>query len=88
MYRFVIIFSIGYCDEAASRALKRSMPGMNRAPRSVGDRIQAELNALLLAGDVRPVVGLHVPFEELPSALEAMARRETLGRVVVELPSD
>ncbi len=81
----LIIFSIGYRDEAASRALKRSMPGMNRAPRAVGDRIQAELNALILAGKVRPVVGLRVPFEELPAALEAMSRRETVGRVVVEI---
>jgi NADPH2:quinone reductase len=61
------------------------MPGMNRASRALGDRIHAELIALILGNKVRPVVGLRVPFAELPAALEAMARRETVGRVVVEL---
>jgi len=81
----LIIFSLGYRDEASSRASKRSMPGMNRAPRSVGDRIHAALLESFRCGAIRPVVGLHVPFEELPSALEAMARREVLGRAVVEI---
>ena len=81
----LIIFSLGYGDEEANRALKRSMPGMNRAPRALGEQIQAELIALILEKKVRPVVGLSVPFAELPAALEAMIRRETVGRVIVEL---
>ncbi|MEZ4277996.1 MAG: zinc-binding dehydrogenase [Myxococcota bacterium] len=81
----LVIFSLGYRDEATSRAAKRSMPGMNPAPRSVGDRIHAELIQLIQQGEIRPVVGRHVPFTELPGALEAMARREVLGRVVVEV---
>lgn len=81
----LVIFSLGYRDEAASRAGKRSMPGLNRAPRSVGDRLHAEILSQIEAGQVRPIVGLHVPFEALPAALDAMARRETLGRVVVDV---
>lgn len=81
----LVVFALGYGDEEANRVLKQSMPGMNRAPRALGDRIQAALLALILAKKVRPVVGLTVPFAELPAALEAMARRETVGRVVVEL---
>jgi len=81
----LIIFSLGYGEEEANRALKKSMPGMNRAPRALGDQIHTKLIDLILTNKVRPVVGLHVPFEELPAALESMARRETLGRVVVEL---
>ena len=81
----LVVFSLGYRDEALSRASKRSMPAMNRAPRSVGNRIHAELLKSIRDGAIRPVVGLHVPFEGLPSALEAMARRETLGRTVVEV---
>ena len=81
----LVIFSLGYRDEAASRAGKRSMPGMNRAPRAVGDRIHGELLELIRTGAIRPVVGLHVPFAELPAALEAMGRREILGRAVVEV---
>jgi NADPH:quinone reductase-like Zn-dependent oxidoreductase len=34
---------------------------------------------------VKPVVGLDVPFEELPSALDAMERRRTVGRIVVRV---
>ena len=81
----LVIFALGYGDEEANRVLKQRMPGMNRAPRALGDRIQAKLVGLILANKVRPVVGLRVPFSELPAALEAMARRETVGRVVVEI---
>jgi NADPH2:quinone reductase len=81
----LVIFSLGYGDEAANRAAKRSMPGLNRAPRSVGDRLHADVLTGIREGSIRPIVGLHVPFEALPSALEAMARRETLGRVVVDV---
>ena len=34
---------------------------------------------------VRPVVGLDVPFEELPAALDAMEQRRTVGRIVVRV---
>ena len=34
-------------------------------------------------GDVRPVIGRTVAFEELPAAVEAMAQRETTGRTIV-----
>lgn len=81
----LVVFALGYGDEAANRALKRSMPGFNRAPRAVGDRLHAHVLARIQAGAIRPVVGLHVPFEALPTALEAMARRETLGRVIVDV---
>jgi NADPH2:quinone reductase len=84
----LVIFSLGYRDEAASRAGKRAMPGMNRAPRSVGDRIHAALIDGFRAGALRPVVGLHVPFAELPEALETMRRRAVPGRIVVEVTPD
>jgi hypothetical protein len=32
---------------------------------------------------VRAVVGRTVPFDDLPAAVEAMAKRETVGRTVV-----
>ena len=37
------------------------------------------------AGDLRAVVGQSVPFRELPVALDAMERRQTVGRTVVRL---
>ncbi len=36
----------------------------------------------MLAGDVRPVIGKVVGFDDLPAAMEAMAERETVGRVI------
>lgn len=81
----LVVFSLGYRDEATSRALKRSMPGMNRAPRTLGDRIHARLVDSIGRGVLRPIVGLRLRFEELPIGLEALARREAVGRVVVEV---
>ena len=43
------------------------------------------LDLVLGRGDVRPIVGLDVPFDELPTALDAMERRRTVGRIVVRL---
>jgi NADPH2:quinone reductase len=63
----------------------RAMSGFNITPRAVGDDVHARLCALLDAGEIRPVIGERVPFEELPKALDAMERRETTGRVIVEL---
>lgn len=34
---------------------------------------------------MRPVIGRHVDFTELPAALDAMERRETGGRTVVRI---
>ncbi len=59
--------------------------GWNLMPRSLGDEVHRRLIELLDAGRIQPVVGEVVPFGALPEALESMERRETLGRVVVEL---
>jgi NADPH2:quinone reductase len=40
---------------------------------------------LVESGAVRPLVGLDVPFEELPAALDAMEQRRTVGRIVVRV---
>ena len=40
---------------------------------------------LVESGAVKPVVGLDVPFEELPQALDAMEQRRTVGRIVVRV---
>ena len=45
----------------------------------------AELVDRLAAGDLRAIVDREVPFAELPAAVEAMERRDTIGRVVVRV---
>ena len=66
------------------RAARRAT-GFNITPRSVGERVHAELERLLDAGAIRPVVGREVDFADLPVALDAMEDRATVGRVVVHL---
>jgi NADPH2:quinone reductase len=73
---------LAYVDDPV--AVKRAS-GSNLPARAVGERLHAELLELVTRGAVRPITGLEVPFAELPAALEAMERRETVGRIVVRL---
>ncbi len=59
------------------------MAGFNINPRSVGDRIHAELCRLLDEGKIRPLVGKTIGFDELPVGLDEMEDRLTTGRTVV-----
>jgi NADPH:quinone reductase-like Zn-dependent oxidoreductase len=59
--------------------------GWNFASGELGTNIAAEIVDLVLAGAVEPVVGQVVGFDELPGAMEAMANRETYGRVIALL---
>jgi hypothetical protein len=45
----------------------------------------AEIITLTLAKEIRPVVGRVIGFDDIPSGIDAMARRETLGRTVAIL---
>ena len=49
---------------------------------SAADPILA-YRALLEAGEIHPVIGRRVPFEEVPQALEDLEQRRTTGRSVV-----
>jgi len=64
-------------------AFKALTGGFNFPAHADGERLDAQLLALLERGDIRPIVDREVPFADLPAALEAMAARETIGRVVV-----
>ncbi|HEX4531400.1 MAG TPA: zinc-binding dehydrogenase [Acidimicrobiia bacterium] len=63
----------------------KQVAGANFLSRSDAEVLHAEILELLARGDVRPVVGLDVPFAELPIALDAMERRQTVGRIVVRV---
>jgi len=62
--------------------LKGAM-GWNVVPSEVGARIQGEILARYRTGRIRTVIGEVVPFDELPRAIDAMANRGTVGRIVV-----
>jgi NADPH2:quinone reductase len=72
---------LGYQPDAAVSQVKAGM-GANFAPTSLGARINQQIVDLVLAGTIRPVVGSVVDFADIPTALEAMANRETTGRVI------
>jgi NADPH2:quinone reductase len=59
--------------------------GSNFLARADAERLHAEILDLVARGAVRPLVGLEVPFTELPAALDAMERRQTVGRIVVRV---
>ena len=73
---------LNYADPAMVGMLKTVM-GWNVASIELGRRIHGEIIELVRAGKVRPVIGRTVPFEDAPSALAAMADRETVGRTIV-----
>jgi NADPH2:quinone reductase len=63
----------------------KRLSGFNFPAHRDGERLHAELLDLFAAGKLRPIVGQHVPFAELPAALDAMEQRQTIGRTVVSL---
>jgi NADPH2:quinone reductase len=75
---------LAYASEAVAPVMKRGM-GWNFVPDQLGERIMREINDLVLSKRVKPVIGHVADFEGLPAALEALARRETVGRTIVRL---
>jgi NADPH2:quinone reductase len=59
--------------------------GWNFAPAALGAEIMRSIVDLVVAGTVKPVVGETIGFEEIPSAIEAMENRQTVGRTIVVL---
>ncbi len=46
----------------------------------------ARLEGMWRGGEIRPVVGLRLPFERLPEAHAALTSRSTVGKIVVSVP--
>lgn len=59
--------------------------GFNWPSRAEGQAAHAQILELLRTETIRTVVGRRLGFDEIPEALESMERRETMGRLVVEL---
>ncbi|HEY1446850.1 MAG TPA: zinc-binding dehydrogenase [Acidimicrobiales bacterium] len=72
---------LSYQEPDALDFLKTGM-GWNFIPNEMGVRIMDEIVQLVLSKKVRPVIGRVVDFEDIPTAIDAMARRETVGRTV------
>jgi NADPH2:quinone reductase len=72
---------LSYQDPDALAFIKTGM-GWNFIPSELGSRIMDEIVSLVLSKEVRPVIGRVVDFEEIPAAIDAMARRDTVGRTI------
>jgi NADPH:quinone reductase len=72
---------LSYQEPEALTFLKEGM-GWNFLPRDLGVRIMDEIITLVHSKRLKPVIGRVVDFEEIPSAIDAMARRETVGRTI------
>ena len=73
---------LAYVDDPL--AVKAAV-GSNFLSRADALALHEQVLGMVASGAVRPLVGLDVPFEELPAALDAMEQRRTVGRVVVRV---
>jgi NADPH2:quinone reductase len=73
---------LAYVDDPL--AVKAAV-GSNFLSRADALTLHEQVLGLVSSGAVRPLVGLEVPFEQLPEALDAMEQRRTVGRVVVRV---
>jgi NADPH:quinone reductase len=71
-----------YADDPSE--LKRAI-GYNFPSHADGERVHDDVLGLIRDGRVRPVIGREVALTELPVALQSMADRQTVGRVVVHV---
>lgn len=63
-------------------AVRRAL-GFNWPARSEGLDAHVRLLEMMRTGNIRTVVGDNVAWEDVPAALERMAARKTVGRLVV-----
>jgi NADPH2:quinone reductase len=63
----------------------RRMIGLNWPSRAEGQAAHATILEMMRTGRIRPVVTRDLAFDEIPEALEAMERRETMGRLVAHV---
>jgi NADPH2:quinone reductase len=75
---------LAYQEPDALAFLKTGI-GWNFPPYELGERIMGEIVTLVLAKKIKAVVGQVISFDQIPGAIDAMARRETWGRTIAVL---
>lgn len=76
---------LNYASDEMVNTMK-SFLGWNVSPSELGTQIMADVVDLVRSEAVRPVIGAVADFEELPSLITAMGNRETVGRLIVNVP--
>ena len=75
---------LGYANDDMRSFLKTAM-GWNMPPVELGRDIMHNITKLYTDGVINAVIGKTATFEEIPEAIDAMARRATTGRTIVVL---
>ena len=78
---------LSYADRDRATMMKQMM-GWNLPSNELGADITRQIVDRVRAGRIRPVIGRVVEFEDVPTAVEAMANRETVGRTIIKLYDD
>ena len=78
---------VGICFAYADSPRPARPFGMNFLSTAQGVDIWSRMLHLTRTGSIRPVIGRSVEFSEVPVQLEALERRETIGRTVVRTPA-
>ena len=73
---------LSYANPVMTGVMKQAT-GWNFAPDALGAEITAGIVEKVRSGDVKPMIGEVVDFEELPAAMTRMRDRGTTGRVIV-----
>ncbi len=75
---------LAYMDEAMVSGLKGAL-GWNLPTRTLGEHIHQNILELYHNGSIRAVVDRDIGFEDIPRGINAMAQRETTGRVIARV---
>jgi NADPH2:quinone reductase len=73
---------LAYAQPEIATFVKQAM-GFNFVDRASGERMMESVIDLVLEGAVKPVIGSVVDFNDLPAAIDAMAKRNTTGRTII-----
>jgi NADPH:quinone reductase len=79
---------VGICFAYADSPRPARPFGMNFVSTAQGVDIWSRILHLTRAGTIRPVIGQHIEFADVPAGLEALERRKTTGRTVVRMPPE
>jgi NADPH:quinone reductase len=73
---------LSYATPEMATMVKQAV-GFNFATRDLGQKIADSIVELVRDKAIHPVIGQVLPFDQIPAAIEAMANRETIGRVII-----
>ena len=77
---------VGVCRSFVDDPRLTGSLGMNFLTRADGIGIGGNILQMKRREQIRPVVGREIEFNKVPTMLEAIERRETMGRTVVRAP--